>query len=71
MNNKRTSIQLSIVTYNELHSLKGKLETIVRKKLDYNKLIQILLCTKPLEDQLTDIMVEAEALYPSKTKKEE
>lgn len=69
--NKRTSIALSIETYKQLHSLKSKLQTIVRKKLDYDKVIRILLCTSNLEDQLTDMIIEAEAVYPSKTKKEE
>lgn len=71
MTSQRTSIALSIETYNQLHNLKSKIERIVRKKLDYSKIIDILLCTKSLDDQLYDMIVEAEALYPSKTKKEE
>lgn len=71
--NNRTSIALTIATYDRLHSFKKQLEKIIRKKLDYDKTISIILCARPLEDQLVDLIVEAEALYPSKkkTKKEE
>ena len=71
MSNLRTTIALSKQTYEKLHNLQRQLKAIVRKKLTPDKVIQILLCTRPLEDQLTDMIIEAEALYPSKTEKEE
>ena len=71
MSNERTTIALSKQTFEKLHTLERKLRAIVRKKLTPDKVIQILLCTRPLEDQLTDMIIEAEALYPSKKPKKE
>ena len=69
MPNDTTTIEISIETINKLHSIKKQLEKIVRKKLSYDKIINILLCSKHLEDQLIEMQVEN--FYPSKTKKED
>ena len=58
MSNKRTTIAVSIETYNKLHKVKTLIEKIVRKKLDYDRVLSIILSTKALDDQLTDIILE-------------
>lgn len=59
MSNKRTTIAVSIETYNKLHRIKTLIEKTVRKKLDYDRVLSIILCTKALEEQLIDIQLEA------------
>ena len=68
---KRTTIALSKQTYDELHNLQCKLEDIVNSKLSPEKVVQILLSVEPLQDQLSDMIIETEAFYPSKSKKKE
>lgn len=62
MNNNRTTIAISKQTLKKLHNLQHKLEKIVGKKLSPEKVIRILLCIKPLEEQLVDLIAEAEAM---------
>lgn len=71
MSNNRTTVALSKQTLKKVHNLQRQLEAIVRKKLTPEKVIQILLCTRPLEDQLSDLIIETETAFPLKTKKEE
>lgn len=54
----RTSIALSIETKEKLHRVKTLIEKIVRKNIDYDQALLILLSTKALDDQLTDIILE-------------
>lgn len=68
---KRTTVSVSTHNYAKLNTLKRQLEAIVKKTLSHNDVVSILLCVRPLEDQLTDMIIETEAIYPSKTKKEE
>ena len=68
---KRTTIALSKQTLDELHILQRKLEAIVKSKLSPEKVIQILLNVRPLENQLMEMILETEAFYPSKSKKNE
>ena len=68
---KRTTIALSKQTYDELHILQCKLEGIVKSKLSPEKVVQILLSVRPLENQLMEMILETEAVYPSKSKKKE
>ena len=58
MPNKTTTIQVTIETYKKLYSVKTLIQKIVRKKIDFDVTIAILLSTKSLEEQLIDMQLE-------------
>jgi hypothetical protein len=55
---KTTTIEVSIETYNECHSLKEKIEKIVKKTISFDKLLKIMLSVKSIDQQLSEMMLE-------------
>jgi len=57
-NSGTTTIEISIETYNTLHSYQEKIAKIIRKPISLNKTLAIILSVKSLDEQLTELMLE-------------
>ena len=70
---ERTSIMVSIQTYDRLNKAKEDLEKIIGKPMPIGKTITVLLTAKPLDLMLEDMILEAYPTVikePSKKEKE-
>lgn len=54
---KTTTIEISMETYDKLHSTKTKLEKITHKTLSFNKVVKILLTARPLDVMLEEMIL--------------
>jgi hypothetical protein len=57
-NRKVTTIEISIETYEKLHSLKLKIEKVVGKPISFDKLCQIIFSVKDFNEMLSELMTE-------------
>lgn len=57
-NRKTTTIEISIETYEKLHSLKTKIEKVVGKPISFDKLCQIVFSLKDFNEMLSELMTE-------------
>lgn len=58
MTKQNTIIEISVETYTKLRSLREKLRKITRRKLGFDDTLRVLLAVKPLDDALTDLILE-------------
>lgn len=57
-NRKSTTIEISIETYEKLHSLKTKIEKVVGKPISFDKLCQIIFSVKDFNEMLSELLTE-------------
>ncbi|MFQ5836565.1 MAG: hypothetical protein ACE5HG_01805 [Candidatus Bathyarchaeia archaeon] len=55
---KLTTIQLSIDTHRRLYRMKTDLEKITGKTISFEQVLRILLLTRPLEETISDLLLE-------------
>jgi len=59
MNNNFSTIWISKINKEKLNDLRKKVKKIVRKnKITYDEIVSILLCIRPLDQQLSDMILE-------------
>lgn len=68
---KTTSLEISIATYDKLHGFQHQIEQILRKKVSLDKTINIILTIKSIDQQLADIILEVEPKEWRKPKKKD
>lgn len=57
---RRTSIALSMHSYDRLHACKITLEKIIGSHISFDTVIAILLCVKPLDLMISDYILREE-----------
>jgi hypothetical protein len=55
---KTTTIEVSIETYEIIHSAKTQIEKILRKNVSIDKVLKIAFAMKSLDSQLSELMLE-------------
>ena len=55
---KLTTIQISMETHKRLYRIKSDLEKIVGKPISFEQAIKILLSSRPLEETISDLLLE-------------
>ena len=55
---KLTTIQVSMETHKRLYRVKADLEKIVGKSISFEQVIRILLLARPLEETISDLLLE-------------
>jgi len=55
---KLTTIQISIDLHSRLYRIKSDLEKIVGKTITFEDVLRILLLTRPLEETISDLLLE-------------
>lgn len=55
---KLTTIQVSVDTRDRLYKVKTELEKIVGRTIAFEDVIRILLLVRPLEETISDLMLE-------------
>lgn len=53
-----TTIEISMEDYNILHSIKTRIELILKKSISLKKTLSIVLSVKSLDQQLSELMLE-------------
>jgi len=49
---------ISVQTSKRLHAIKEKVERIVGKPISYDQIVNIILSTKGLDEELSDLLLE-------------
>ena len=52
-----TTIEISIELKDKLHRIKQALENLTSKSLSYDKTLKIILCCKPIDQTLEDLIL--------------